>query len=163
MSTRSIVTFVDERWGRACHHTVYVHHDGYPSHRGRQLMKFFKILTEELTDSRLNNAAKMAARFVAFMMEEYRRDAVENNYRYRDHHLLGTSSVSLVEVDVLVGDAEYMYVVPCKGRNEIPEVLMFHGDFRDELFGTRDDNYILNPEMVEEAEVLQEILDDLED
>ena len=69
MSTRSTVHFIDEYDT----HIVYVHHDGYLSGRGEQLLRFIDRL-QSFGDPRLGDAGGVAARFIGFMLEEYQSD-----------------------------------------------------------------------------------------
>jgi len=109
MSTRSTVHFVDE-YDEVI---VYVHHDGYLTGRGEQLLRFVERL-QGLRDSRLSEASGTAAKFVAFMFEEYQKDLgpaskdFEGNPR-PERDPLETISIRIMGGDP--GDIEFRYFV----------------------------------------------------
>lgn len=108
MSTRSTVHFVSSEWDES--HIVYVHHDGYPSYRGKQIMDFLRTVRDEITDSRMGDAGRLAAKFVVYMFNDYYQHAKESDYREAEH-LMQTISVNLCNEDP--GDIEYRYIVNC--------------------------------------------------
>jgi uncharacterized protein YfeS len=128
MSTRSTVHFVNEKWYQ--NHIVYVHHDGYPSYRGRQVMEFLRDVKSEIMDTRFSESGVTAARFVGYMLKTYHDIALESVERnedakkWTDTHPLGAISVKLMNEDP--GDIEYRYIVRCDQLDEegIPKVMM---------------------------------------
>ena len=105
MATQSTVHFTSSSFGS--HHIVYVHHDGYPEHRGAQIMELLTACKDEMHDARFEDAGIIAARFVGYMLNKYH----EMNLKYGQTHPLGAISVRLVNDDP--GGINYRYVVRC--------------------------------------------------
>lgn len=112
MGTRSTVHFIDPKWDERF--IVYVSNDGYPAHRGFQLLEFLRVCNEDIKSSRLTDAGRTAARFVGYMLDHYHQDAL--NGAWTDPHPLGTINVKLCAEDP--PDIEYRYTVDCSNLDE---------------------------------------------
>lgn len=88
MSTPSIVSFVkgEERV------SVYVHHDGYPSVRGVEIMEFLDIVSKQ-KEPFLGDVSITSARFVAYQYNQYFQWALSKGM---DSNLLETMRVGIV-------------------------------------------------------------------
>jgi hypothetical protein len=172
MSTRSAVTFVSTSHYRgdvkgADHHTVYVHHDGYPDNRGEQVLRFLRIVRDEVKDSRFRDTDVTASRFLTFMMREFQEDSIrmkEDGYTSQrlDTHWLAPISPKFANTDIVMGDIEYHYIVFCDrdqiGEDGLPPILVYNWDVRDDLFGDYTQEYVFEPEMLAEGQDLAELL-----
>lgn len=114
MSTRSTVHFVNESWDQDF--VVYVHQDGYPSCRGKQVLDFLRVCKEELKDPRLGEAGVTAARFVAYMIDQYHQDTKQYVNEWMDTHPLAAISVKMAHGDP--GDIEFRYDVDCDNLDD---------------------------------------------
>ena len=94
--------------------TVYKHWDGYPSEMEPLLERFFDTVEEETQDTRFNDAPYLAARFVVFLANEYRRE--------------GAGQMDFLSVGITDGTnqgEEYTYTVKCVGGGKRPEVSVY--------------------------------------
>lgn len=153
MSTRSTVHFIDPEWDERF--IVYVHHDGYPSHRGQQVLEFLRVCQEDIKSPRLTDAGRTAARFVGYMLDQYHQIATQSNSDWSDKHPLGTLSVKLCNEDP--PDIEYRYTVDCSNLDDdgIPTTTIEGVDMAL-INGTGENGY-------GEGQPLQEVMAGLEE
>lgn len=140
MSTRSTVHFINPE--RDERHIVYVHHDGYPSYRGEEIMEFLKICRDEIADSRIGDAGRLAAKFVVYQFDQHYQRAKESDYREAEHPMQ-TISVLLCNEDP--GDIQYRYIVDCDtaggyDSEDLPDVWV-QGVSRNSLLGGGENVY----------------------
>lgn len=112
MATRSNVHFVV---GGRTYANIYIHYDGYPSNRVKELKEFFYAVKVQTTDTRFNDPEYLAAKFVVW----YSQSGLGE----------GSSSPSLDFLGIGVstqdhGDIEYIYEVHCDTLNDegVPEI-----------------------------------------
>jgi len=115
MSTRSTTHFVDSSFsteGKPPYLSaiIYRHCDGYPEGAGKDIIAFLKKC-KALRDSRLDDVSYLAARYVAFLGDQF-----------GDVNSLDFRSVGVMMEDP--GDIEYRYTVDCGkiGEDGLPEV-----------------------------------------
>lgn len=116
MSTRSTTHFVDSSFSKAGEEPflsaiIYRHSDGYPEGAGKDLIEFL-YRCQRLRDSRLNDVSYLAAKYVVFLSERFRR---------------GADSLDFLSVGIHMtdpGDIEYRYIVDCGkiGADGLPHV-----------------------------------------
>jgi hypothetical protein len=100
MSTRATVHFQSNGKTEAI---VYRHSDGYPEGLGEDLKLFFKEVQAQTKDTRFNDPAYLAAKFVVWQSDQYRR---------------GLNRLDFLGVGVVLedpGDIEYRYLLDCNG------------------------------------------------
>jgi hypothetical protein len=115
MSTRSTTHFIygDESNPVAI---VYRHSDGYPEGAGVDLLSFLKKC-DKLADSRLNDAAYLAAKYVVFLAAMFNRKYERNTKTGKLGYKKAKSPLDFISVGVVgqdPSDIEYRYVVDCE-------------------------------------------------
>ena len=107
MSTRSTTHFKE---GEELVAIVYRHLDGYPSRTGKDLLKFFKEVRDNVTDTRFDDASYLAAKWCVYLGRKF----APNNPFWPIHYL------DFVSVGILMADPpdiEYRYIVDCTQRD----------------------------------------------
>ena len=127
MSTRSTTHFIDSEFSQKPIAIVYRHTDGYPEGAGMDIMKFLRAC-KKLPDSRLNDPAYLAAKYVVFLADmfnnkftkfeqagvcdESHKPVKAGEYGYkRAASKLDFLSVGILQKDA--GDIGYRYVIDC--------------------------------------------------
>jgi hypothetical protein len=147
MSTRSTTHFVDSEFpNQKPVAIVYRHSDGYPEGAGMDIMKFLRAC-KKLQDSRLNDPAYLAAKYVVFLADmfnnkftkfeqdgtcdESHKSVKAGEYGYkRAASKLDFLSVGILQKDP--GDIEYRYVIDCgKLVKGLPTVTCYAVSERD--------------------------------
>ena len=106
MSTRSTTHF---REGEKLVAIVYRHLDGYPSRTGKDLLKFFKEVRDNVTDTRFDDASYLAAKWCVYL-----------GRKFATNHTSPTHYLDFVSVGILQADPpniEYRYIVDCRQRD----------------------------------------------
>ena len=101
MSTPCTVTF--ERSGGR----IYKHWDGYPEEMLPLLKRFLDTVEAETKDTRFSDASYLAAKFVVFLANEYRRE--------------GAAQMDFLSVGILPSEGEF-------GAGDFGEHFSYHVD-----------------------------------
>jgi hypothetical protein len=142
MSTRSVIEFAS-KWGNGrVEAKVYKHSDGYPdgdSGNLAVLRSFFDTVQAQTRDTRFDDPAYLAAKFVVFLAAGYSRkyvwDCETHEGHYEKTYPLDFLSVGVVE-DIPV-DVEYVYTVHCGEGDPYPLVSWRGFGFNDYEIGAR--------------------------
>ena len=127
MSTRSTAHFKDN-YGTVA--IIYRHSDGYPSCAGREIKEFLEEVSK-LDDTRFNDPAYLAAKYVVFLSAKFNVDYDFGKDGYtitRKDNPLDFLSVGILDKDP--DDIEYRYHIVCNNYNswgeenkKLPEVI----------------------------------------
>lgn len=111
MATRSTTHFMfsAEQTGAI----VYRHWDGYPEVAGAAILRFLRTVKENTADTRFSDAEYLAARYVAFLADEFSTQTsyVDGSYVEEALPKYAFTSVGVCMDDP--GDIEYRYRVHC--------------------------------------------------
>ena len=106
---------------------IYRHHDGYPSHAGKDLLKFLQLDREATTGSRVGDTCYLSGRYLAFLASERNAGSQEiRNWTGTELEILPAPGITN-PVDFLscgigkpqlgyIGDVEWEYWVDSIGR-----------------------------------------------
>ena len=111
MSTRATVHF---QQGGETQAIVYRRSDGYPEGLGKDLKTFFSAVKKQTSDTRFNDPAYLAAKFVVWQASQYAR-----KYHYETQTYTPAQPLDFLGVGVVLedpGDIEYRYLVSCDNR-----------------------------------------------
>lgn len=117
MSTRSTIHFIE---GERTTAIVYRHSDGYPTVGGRDILRFFEAVREQTKDTRFDDPAYLAAKFVVFLAGEF---APMQTYRDGAYHPEEAKPLNFLSVGVVMRDPfdiEYRYLVDCARQIDDP-------------------------------------------
>lgn len=115
MSTRSTVHFLND-FSDKPEAIVFRHTDGYPESMHPSLQAFFRMLEEECSDKRFDDASMLAARWVVFLGRLFANDNHWRKYQgFENDHPLDFLSVRVLHADT--PDIEYRYIVDCAQHN----------------------------------------------
>jgi len=111
MATRSTTHFMFSAKETAA--IVYRHWDGYPEVAGEAILRFLRTVKENTADTRFGDAEYLAARYVAFLADEFssQQSFVDGVWVEKALPKYAFISVGVCMSDP--GDIEYRYRVHC--------------------------------------------------
>jgi hypothetical protein len=117
MSTRATIHFCDPDSKKPVA-IIYRHGDGYPEGLGEDLKKFVEDVKKQTTDTRFNDPAYLAAKWVVWDAHQMATIGYGNDgWKKGEPSLLNFLSVGIVDRDP--DDIEYRYTVICDGTPTI--------------------------------------------